>query len=275
MNVIGMDKLLWCYRFARDYDVKPLEEFCEKQIGANIKTLFQSTDFLSCERVMLCHVLNLDLLNCNETNVFDGCISWARTKFQRDVIDATDTANLRVALGEAFFKIRNEEFAIINRKYSGFLPAQESIEVFHAIALKAQGVQSTTFGDGNSKQRQPIKSNLECSFAKGPRIPFNSTTSDYLGFYTDKAIEWNGFVICNKINDDNIGVKIGIESESGQHCPKKTKRHINSNFQQSSSGLYGFNIESHITQNGVLFQFPKRVCKKTNLITRLLFNIDK
>lgn len=207
-----------------------------------------------------------------------------------------------MALGEAIFKIRFcsmkfEEFAPISKNYSGLLSAQESIEIFHVIGMKANGEQSSTFGDDNSKKRKPIQSCLECSFAKGERIPYDSKRNiDFVTFLTNKAIELIGFVICNRI-DDNIGVSFyELQSETDWNSIKSTVSklenetkiifdkpiHIVANGDcyiriESNAfgrpGLYGFNTESSITQNDILFTFSRNT--KVNLITRLLFNIDE
>ena len=311
MTVIGIDKLLWCHQLALGYELKSLEEFCVKHIGINIENIFQNTDFLSCERDVLCRVLNFNSLNCNETVVFDGCIAWAQAKCERDGIDATDTANLRAALGESLLKIRfcsmkAEEFAAINRKYSGLLTAQESIEVFQTIILKASGEQPSIFDDVNSKMRIPIQPYLQCSIAKGPRIQFKSTKERIsFAFLANKAIRLNGFDICNKI-DDAIKVDISLFNVINFCVPciaksfnykntistsEKETRIIfddpieipaniqcalqipSNNFKKSNTRFYGFNLESRVTQNGVLFIIPEILCSKSNLITRLLFDI--
>lgn len=301
VEVIGMDRLLWCYQLALHYDCKVLKEFCVKQIGVNIRSVFQSKEFLDCERDMLCHILAIDSLNCSETGVFDACIAWAKVRCEHEQMDANDTANLRAALGDALLKIRFcsmkvDEFATINKMYLGLLPAHLSVEVFHAIALKSNDAHSSTFDDNNSKVRAPIKSSLECSFAKGPRIPYDSINGTRtIEFYTDKDIILNGFVVCNRI-DHNTEVKIRyrvrptvrpvttmstsgnetkiafdqpIRMEAGGHCFIEIH---GKEFKQSNPGWYGFDLETDIKQNGVKFVFPHFI--KSNLITRLLFNID-
>lgn len=75
IKMVGMDKLVWCYQLAIEYEIKQLEKFCVEQISGNIKTVFRKTDFLSCERDMLYHILDLDSLNCNEIDVFDAYAS--------------------------------------------------------------------------------------------------------------------------------------------------------------------------------------------------------
>lgn len=158
IDEVRLVQLLWCYELAGQYGLDQLKKHCIKQIGVNIKILFKMAIFLDCERDMLCNILDFDWLNCNEKDVFEGCISWARAKCKQNGMNAS-TADLRTELGDALFKIRfcsmaAEDFARIDKKYPGLLLEQESIEVFHAIILKSNGEISSIFGENNSKPRK-------------------------------------------------------------------------------------------------------------------------
>lgn len=146
IDLVGSDKVVWCYRLVLDYDIKSLEAFCTKYISANIKTVFQSADFLSCKHDVLCRVLDLPRLDCNESEAFDACISWAQAKYEQEGVDATGPIydmDLRMALGEAISKIhfnsmQLEEFTAIGKKYPKFFSAEETNEIFYEIALKVR-----------------------------------------------------------------------------------------------------------------------------------------
>lgn len=153
-------------------------------------------------------------MNCDETDVFDACVSWARVKCEQEGIDATNTENLRAALDGALFKIRvcsmnNRQFARITRiniNHMGLLTVHESIDVFRTIGIKANGRISTIFGELNGKSREPVELSLECSFSKGQPIRM---AWDCSSFSCDKAINLCGFVICNKVDED-IEVSVGL-----------------------------------------------------------------
>lgn len=146
IDLVGSDKVVWCYRLALDYDIKSLDELCTKHISANIKTVFQSADFLSCKHDMLCQILDIPQLNCNESEKFDACISWAQAKCEQEGIDAAGLiydVDLRMALGEAtsrihFNSMQLEEFRAIDKKFPDFFSAEELNEIFHEIALKVR-----------------------------------------------------------------------------------------------------------------------------------------
>lgn len=187
-------------------------------------------DFLSCEPDVLCRILGLDTLNCNETEVFDACISWALTVCKQNESDSKKAANLRAALGDAIFQIRFysmnvEEFAAIDKKYSGLLSVQESNEVYRVIG-KASDAKSSVF-NCNGKPRVPKtvsttrnkdevskKPIMECILSDG-RILNNwgDTKSDIdtMAFICDKAIQLHGFYLCIKIADKlEVDIEIGI-----------------------------------------------------------------
>lgn len=131
LDVVGMDKLIWFFRFAIDLEIKPLEQFCRERVSAIIKTVFEAPEFLNCEQEMLCRILDFDSLNCNEIDVFEACITWACVKCEQDGINAVGTAPFRAALGDAIFKIRfcsmtGEQFAMIEKTYDGLLSGRES-----------------------------------------------------------------------------------------------------------------------------------------------------
>lgn len=149
-------------------------------------------------------------------------IAWARKKCQDDGIDATNMENLRVAFGDAKFKIHfcsmtAQQFATIGRQYAGLVSAPESIEVFHAILLRANGVKSSTFGEKNGKVRNTYVS-LECSFRKGSSIKQSDTMRDWDWLeFCDTAIHLNGFVICNRMDVNDFVVKIQDGHETVRH----------------------------------------------------------
>lgn len=296
IDIVGMDKLRWCYRLALNHENKLLEDFCVKHISENITDAFRTMDFWRCEHDVLCHLLDHDALNCNEIDIFDACMLWAQAKCQHERIDATNTANLRAVLGDAVFKIRfccmkADDFATIDKKYSGFLSAEESNEVFHAILLKDNHKTSNKFG--NCKPRKSIPSTLECLVSRGSRILLDSVIHRKMfGFYCDEEIELNGFVLCNQNEGD---IEVDIITDKGIQRPKittvvshdETRIRFNDPVlvakgalhwisfkldasQPSSSKSYGYHLKGATKEHGILFKFLDSL--DITIFTRLLFN---
>lgn len=171
------------------------------------------------------------------------------------------------------------------------------MEVFQAIVLKGRGEISSIFGENNGKPRGPPKqiTSLECSFSRGSRHEiFLPIVDDSIKFFCDKAIYLNGFIVCNRI-DDEIAVSVVTQrpqistntltrSENETqitfdtpirlaNCESCTITIESAILQDSRNGLYGFQLQQTIPKNGYSFRFDPKACQKFNLITRLLYNI--
>lgn len=201
------------------YEINTLKEVCLDQIGANIVAVFQTPGI---DREMLSSILSLNSLNCNEIDLFDACISWARVKCQQDRKDSTKIENLRAALGDALFEIRfcsmtPKEFAIVGNEYPGLLEKQETMRTIRVIDSKGSYTKASKsrktlnlLGEkcnlpprqykGAPKSRaQP---SIECSLIKGSQFLFYSQTGDdTIEFSCDKAIDLKGFTLCNRLVD--------------------------------------------------------------------------
>lgn len=232
LEMVALDKLCWCYELALLHDIKSLQEFCEDHIGENIKTVFETKDFLGCKREVLYRILKLDTLNCNETEVFAACIAWAQAMCKKKQVDKKSSVpnvfSWRAALGDEiieqirFCVMTVEEFAAIDKKYAELLSVQESNAVYRVIGKATDG--KTSKLTTNIKPRVPtamsttrfkddaLKSkSIECSLI-GRRKGFTGypPDNDSIAFICDQTIVLNGFTICNKI----VG-KILIDIEIG------------------------------------------------------------
>lgn len=126
------------YRLAILYDLKALRIHCEEKIAAITKIVFVSDGFLQCNQDMLLNILKLDYFNCNEADVFNACIAWAREVCKRHHVNENDTKNLREALGNAIYQIRFasmkvEQFVVLHNSLDGFFTHDESMEIIYII----------------------------------------------------------------------------------------------------------------------------------------------
>lgn len=85
------------------YNLKKLQEFCEKEIVAHAVVVFKSDGFTNCSKNVLESVLKLNGLSCTEMDIFNACMVWAETACKKKGTDAVDKKNLRAELGECFF----------------------------------------------------------------------------------------------------------------------------------------------------------------------------
>ncbi|XP_055303186.1 BTB/POZ domain-containing protein 3-like [Sitodiplosis mosellana] len=158
MEVVNVDNLCWAYGLAILYDIKKLKDHCEPQISADTKKVFASEDFINCDHDLLIHILKLDTMDCKETEVFDACIAWAKSKCRQEDMDSEDIGNLRAKLIMAikhirFRSITAEEFDEIHSKYGGFFTAEESKEIYQII----RGVKNIKTRRFNRTSRQSDK----------------------------------------------------------------------------------------------------------------------
>lgn len=238
LEIIALDKICWCYHLALLHDLKLLREFCEDHIGCNIKVIFETEDFLSCKRDVLHEILKLDTLNCTEMDVFNACIAWAQESCKRKKVDrkgfAPNVFCLRTALGDEiveqirFCVMSIEQFAAIDKKYSGFLSVQESNEIYRVIGKATNGKSSRftttprvpkTISTIRSKDDVASSKTIQCSFIdKVKSSSGNPSESDSIAFLCDKTILLNGFMVCNKFADQFI-----IDIETGTRYLKDYK----------------------------------------------------
>ncbi|KAG4073797.1 hypothetical protein HA402_001021 [Bradysia odoriphaga] len=139
IEMTSMDNVFLGYRLAILYDIDELKNLCESLIKKDTVKVLKSEDFIiNCDRDLLLTVLKLDTLNCNETEVFDACIEWAKAACKRRNIDPGEMKNLRNELDDAITQIRfgsmtTEEFVIRQRSYGGLFSQDETNEIFYMI----------------------------------------------------------------------------------------------------------------------------------------------
>lgn len=178
-----------------------MKKKCNDIIDWNTQELFKSTDFLECDRETLIYILKLETLNCNETEVFDAGMKWARAECKRLNIDDGNVENLRTALGDAFFAIRIglmtiAEFANIQKLNENLFTMTELTELLQQIG-KVNESKSHLFINRPRTQCYVynIKEDSGASF-----IPSNGF--DVVYFYCNKLIDLNGFVMSAGPCDD-------------------------------------------------------------------------
>ncbi len=309
LDMVGIDKLVWCYRLSVLYQIALLQQFCEEQISMHITKVFKSAGFLECDCKILELILKLDQLTCKEVEVFDACISWARAACKRNCIELQSVAaHLREVLGDAVFQIRFctmsvEEFASLHKLYAGFFSTDESNEIIYGIGKVNDSSKPGLF---NHKPRipitttsSPIESNprsLDCSIS-GNGVAVNRATSEVekIAIICDKPILLKGLVVrLEKLADISVDIDLGaiqlkkysatvklsdnqnriffrepVEIKAHERCIITLKSAI---FKRTK--ISGCCIKSEIVdKNGIWFQFPNPQYGSTPpiLITNLLY----
>ncbi|XP_055307340.1 BTB/POZ domain-containing protein 6-A-like [Sitodiplosis mosellana] len=102
---LTLDIICWGYQLAVNLENEELIEYCEEKIIKSPKGVFVTDAFKRCDKSILKRIFELGLI-CEETNVFDACLTWAKYACEQDDLDATQAVNLRTQLGDCLKLIR-------------------------------------------------------------------------------------------------------------------------------------------------------------------------
>ncbi|XP_055310677.1 BTB/POZ domain-containing protein 3-like [Sitodiplosis mosellana] len=126
---LTLDNMCWGYQLAVNLKHKDLIEFCEDQIAKSPKEVFTTDAFQRCGKSTLKRILELGLI-CDETDIFDACLTWAKYACERNDLDVADAVNLRTQLGDCLNLIRFGlmkigEFSKIYMLHKGLFTSEE------------------------------------------------------------------------------------------------------------------------------------------------------
>lgn len=139
MRSLTGENLLWNYRLSLLYELETLLKVCVERIRMNVQKIFACEDFLRCDQNVLIHILSIEpLVDCKETDLFEGCMSWARAACRRKNINDKNPKNLRAQLNNVldcicFGSFNIYKFVEINETYKGFFTPIEFIEIVNII----------------------------------------------------------------------------------------------------------------------------------------------
>lgn len=108
---LTLDNVCWGYQLAVFLKNDALIEFCERKISETPKDAFASDGFLRCDKETLKHILELNL-TCNETDIFNACIMWAKYACKQNDLDENDIDQLKEQLGDCIKSIRFDEMKV-------------------------------------------------------------------------------------------------------------------------------------------------------------------
>lgn len=131
------ENMLWGYQLAITLKNAPLMTFCEKDIQINTQKMLKSEAFLQCSRDVVDNILKMDTLECDEIDLFNTCIEWAKKSCEMNGVDENNSEELRTQLGPCFNSIRfgameGEKIAILlqNKVIQGLFTRAELIDLW-------------------------------------------------------------------------------------------------------------------------------------------------
>jgi hypothetical protein len=99
VNALESLKMLHMYKFSENF-----KKIIKTEIGNNIETIFETTEFLALDADSLKEVLSLEAYNLDdELQLLNGLLKWAR--YHCDEQTKEDYVKLRIFIGEDIFKL--------------------------------------------------------------------------------------------------------------------------------------------------------------------------
>lgn len=103
---ITKENLPITYQLAIKFNNAELKSYCERIIRSLTKDFLASKAFSQCTRDVVQHVLQQNVLECDEFDLFKECMGWAKSACRRNGIDVNNADNLKNQLGDCFRLIR-------------------------------------------------------------------------------------------------------------------------------------------------------------------------
>ncbi|XP_031633752.1 BTB/POZ domain-containing protein 6-B-like [Contarinia nasturtii] len=229
---LNVDNMCWGYQVAIFLKNQELIKFCEEKISLSPKEIFASMAFKQCEQETLEHILKLNL-TCNEADIFDSCVKWAKYACIHNVLDENLASNLKNELGDCLKLIRfgemtNEEFTEIAMSYKGLFTSDEFEDIFFTISSNGK-YESKIF---NQKPRKyiwnpkkvincarPTESNTVKKTVQNIEIvSFTSNKPVLLGQFSTQPILTNGGNDYNVCYGNNYNYNYNHRPYNPMHC---------------------------------------------------------
>lgn len=134
------ENMCYAYQMALHLKDDTLIKFCEKEIGLWPKDVFASDAFLRCDIETLERILDLGLV-CNEADIFDACLKWAKYSCRNYGLDENLSENLKAQLGDCLQSIRFsvmkiEEFTKYYASHRGLFTPEEFEDIVLMLTVK-------------------------------------------------------------------------------------------------------------------------------------------
>lgn len=144
---LTMENMCLGFQLGLNLKNKELIHFCGGKIARSPKAVFASDDFKRCDKVTLEQILGLSLL-CNEVDIFDACLTWAKRACEQNDLDGTQDVNLRDQLGNCwkliqFCSMTKGEFCKCYVSHKGLFTSEEFEDIM--LSLSMSGYQPKIF----------------------------------------------------------------------------------------------------------------------------------
>lgn len=144
---MSKENMCYAYQMALHFKDDALIKFCEKEISLSPKQMFASEAFLRCDVDTLKRILELGL-SCNEVDIFEATLKWAKCACKNDGLNENQSENLKDQLYDClksirFGVMRIEEFTKCYALHKGLFTPSEFEDI--VLMLTVKGHESTEF----------------------------------------------------------------------------------------------------------------------------------
>ncbi len=138
---LTIDTMFHTYRLALLYDINNLKSTCEDEICVFAGKVLQSSSFLEFPYEYLQMVLQRDALACDEVDIFNACMAWAKVACKRHNLNPSIGKFLRDQLRDLMYQFRftsmtKEEASDCIRLNPGLFTADELEEIICMVSLQ-------------------------------------------------------------------------------------------------------------------------------------------
>lgn len=220
-ETVSNENVCQSYYLAMKHGCEDLIETCERKISLHTDEVFASKTFIASKREVVFNILQLDSLNCKETEVFNASIAWAKNYCTETGSDPEDTKNLREALVGTtnsavnllhqirFGVMTIEEFMKCYKSYKDLFTEDEREEVLYTIG-KVSDIKPKRFNEvlrdvPYKKWSEDTK--VECNRILAETAAANFHFGTYkTTFSLNKPILLGGFYCGCLFENANIGI---------------------------------------------------------------------
>lgn len=137
---LTLDNVCWTYQLAVYLKHEKLIKLCENKIRSRIKKVFGADSFKRIDKEILKRILQLSDLECDEIDVFNGCLTWAKAACRDFGLDENKAENLKIILGDCLASIRFSEmelkdFTNLSESHNGLFTSEELLDIRLMLTL--------------------------------------------------------------------------------------------------------------------------------------------
>ncbi len=240
----SMDDLLSLYKLGLEYDCEKVVTEAAKLIQKDATKVLKSDKFSTMAREIIDLILDMQVLNTDEYDLFEACLRWARaTARSQGRGESPDT--LREVLGELLYKIRFPTMTLkqVGKvKATGLLSLAEALEVFEYLARE---------------ELHDLPESQWC-FPTQPRLSSYKITPHFFHSVNDRKSVQRSFTLNSKFSVGKPCALLGL-------CVEISEIHVNVDDMQAHCEVRDIDSKSihlmyiHREENFLWFYFPQSV----------------